>query len=59
MATKSQHNLISFDRAIGKSRCWTLGWTAGTARPESERTRQNDKSKIPGAYGLLVGIGRR
>jgi hypothetical protein len=55
MTTKTQHNLLSFDRPVGQSKTWSLGWSTSSVRTGGNA--QNTQS--PGFYGALVPTGRR
>jgi len=55
MTTKTQHNLLSFDRPVGKSKTWSLGWSTSSARAGG--TSPNTPGQV--FYSALVTTGRR
>jgi len=55
MTTKTQHNLLSFDRPVGQSKTWSLGWSTSSVRAGGN----SQNTQNPGLYGALVSTGRR
>jgi hypothetical protein len=61
MVSKTQRGMISFWRALGKSKSWLIGWSIDETRSSALRANgeESNRSVVPGPYALLVGIDRR
>ena len=57
MVVQAHRNSISVGRLPGTIKNWVIGWTADEVKSSLQRPQQ--EIKRPGAYGLLVGSGRR
>ena len=57
MVFQAHRNSISVGRLPGTIKNWVIGWTADEVKSSLQRPQQ--EIKRPGAYGLLVGSGRR